>query len=57
MTVVWLRGLREYSVQPDTLRIGVEKLKGYRREALADAWGRYAFACHPLKQPCQAWQP
>jgi hypothetical protein len=33
--------LREYSIQPDTIRIGEVRLKGYRREALADAWARY----------------
>ena len=39
--------LREYSIQPDTIRIGEVRLKGYRREALADAWVRYASPAYP----------
>ena len=41
------KGLREYSIQPDTIRIGEIRLKGYKREALADAWVRYASPAYP----------
>ena len=35
------RRLREYGVQPRTIRVGTATPKGYRREELHDAWRRY----------------
>jgi hypothetical protein len=44
--------LKEYEVKPDTLRFTSKvTLKGYLRDDLADAWGRYLPAPEQPEQP------